>query len=71
MDCIKYYTACVYGFYDDSCLGFYLSHPTCSALIFFPWGGDRAGGGVGRGLGAIIFICDTLYQPNTHCLKFS
>ena len=24
-----------------------------------------------EGEGAIIFICDTLYQPNTHCFKFS
>ena len=28
-------------------------------------------GGVGKGVGAIIFICDPLYQPNTHCFTFS
>ena len=27
--------------------------------------------GVGMGVGAIIFICDTLYYSNTHCFKFS
>ena len=35
-------------------------------------GGGRAGQGkaregVGRGVGAIIFICDSLYKPNIHC----
>ena len=34
-------------------------------------GQGRARGGVGRGMRAIIFICDTLYQLNTHCFKFS
>ena len=38
---------------------------------FFVRGQGRARGGVGRGVGAIIFICDTLYQPNTHCFTFS
>ena len=33
-------------------------------------GVGRARGGVGRGLGAISFICDALYQPNTHRIKF-
>ena len=28
-------------------------------------------GGVGKGVGAIIFICDPLYQLNTHCFRFS
>ena len=31
----------------------------------------RARGGVGRGVGANIFICEALYQPNTHCFMFS
>ena len=31
----------------------------------------RARGGVGKREGAIIFICDPLYQPNTHCFTFS
>ena len=34
-------------------------------------GQGRARGGVGRGVGAIIFICDALYQANTHCFTFS
>ena len=38
-------------------------------------GGCRTGHGKGRCwlgvFGAIIFICDTLYQPNTHCFKFA
>ena len=28
-------------------------------------------GGVGRAAGAITFICEALYQPNTHCFMFS
>ena len=31
----------------------------------------RARGGVGKGVGAIIFICDPLYQPYTHYVTFS
>ena len=31
----------------------------------------RARRGVGKGVGAIIFICDPLYQPYTHCFTFS
>ena len=31
----------------------------------------RARGGVGKAVGAIIFICYPLYQPNTHCFTFS
>ena len=48
--------------------------------VFFFWGGGgggglrlgqcRAGESVGRGVGAIIFICVIEYQPNTHCFKF-
>ena len=34
-------------------------------------GQRRAKGGVGRGAGAIIFICDTLYQPNANYFNFS
>ena len=34
-------------------------------------GGGRRRGGVGKGVGAFIFICDSLYQPNTHCFTFS
>ena len=34
-------------------------------------GGARARGGVGRGVGAITFIYDILYQPNTHWFEFS
>ena len=32
-------------------------------------GGGRAW--QGKGVGAINFICDPLYQPNTHCFTFS
>ena len=31
---------------------------------------SRAMGGVGKGERAIIFICNPLYQPNTHCFSF-
>ena len=34
-------------------------------------GQSSARGGVGRGVRAITFICDTLYRSNTHCLEFS
>ena len=36
-------------------------------------GQGKAGkkGGVGGGVGAIIFICDALFQHNTHCFAFS
>ena len=55
-------------------------------FLFFPFlccvcvwgGGGRTGQGrVGQdevlagGVGAISFICDALYQPNTHCFTFS
>ena len=49
--------------------------------FFVRWGGGGWGrqglagigmarGGVDNGVGAIIFICDPLYQPNTHCFTF-
>ena len=42
---------------------------------FFPFfvsregeGGGSARGGVGRGVGAIIFNCETPYPSNIHCV---
>ena len=40
------------------------------------WGGGVAGlvrarRGLSKGVGAIIFICDPLYQTHTHCFTFS
>ena len=35
------------------------------------WQGKGAREGVCRGVGAIIFICDTLSQRNIHCTTFS
>ena len=49
-------------------------------LFFFFFGGGgggggaglgRARGGVGKDVGAFIFISDPLYQPNTHYFTFS
>ena len=46
-----------------------------SFFYFCEGGGGRAlqgkGRCVGKGVGATIFICDPLYQPNTHCFTFS
>ena len=44
-------------------------NPGLFIFPFFVFG--RARRGVGKGLGAIIFICDPLYQLNTHCFTFS
>ena len=43
-------------------------------FVFVRWGGGGLGGtrgSVGEGVGAIIFICDALYQHITYCLTFS
>ena len=34
-------------------------------------GGGVARGGFCRGVGEIVFICDTLYKPNSQCFTFS
>ena len=44
-------------------------NPGLFIFPFFVFG--RARRGVGKGLGAIIFICDPLYQLNTYCFTFS
>ena len=50
-------------------------NPDFLFFLLSGWGrGERQGRpclGVGRRVGAIIFICYTLYQPTTHCFTFS
>ena len=45
-----------------------------SFFVFVRWGGagfGRARGGDDKGAEAIIFMCDPLNEPNTHCFSFS
>ena len=46
-------------------------NPGLYIFVYVRRGGGGARGGVDKGVNAIVFICDPLYQPNTSCFTFS
>ena len=57
---------------NPSTVFFYFYLYLCVCVCVRGGGGGQgvAGRGVGRRVGAIIFICDILLQPSAHCCKF-